>query len=100
MKHFILYLAFCIFIQSIFTYPIENQLNKRFFGLSDDGPQVDEPEPDWANFKEIKIDTKEVEMNPSDLYSKIEDCIKKCMKEVNSDKSYRDNCVAKMCDIY
>lgn len=103
MKYTILFLTLLIlsFIQSVMSSPIEINLERRFFGF-DDQPQVDEPEPDWnsLNFNEIKIDTKEIEMKPNELYSEIEDCVQKCMKEVDSDKSYRDNCLAKMCDVY
>lgn len=100
MKHLIIIITFII--GTVISSPIDNELNKRFFGLMNDQPQIDEPEPDWnaSNYKEIKIDAKEIEMKPNELYSKIEDCIQKCMSEVNSDKSYRDNCVAKICDIY
>lgn len=101
MKYSILFLSIFIFVQSVIASPIENNFEKRSFGF-DDQPQVDDPEPDWNsfNFEEIKIDAKETEIKPSDLYSQIEDCVQKCMKEVNSDKSYRDNCLAKMCDVY
>lgn len=61
-------------------------------------------EPDWNNldYKEINLDTEEKAMKPSEMYAKIEECVKKCLENnsVNPNHSLRDNCIAKNCDIY
>ncbi|CAF0734695.1 unnamed protein product [Brachionus calyciflorus] len=84
-----------ILLQLTVSFP-----SKRF--LFSDTPVIDEPDEDWNSLKfdEIELDTSEIGIKPDDLYLKIKECVQKCMKEVNSDRSYRDNCIAKMCDIY
>jgi hypothetical protein len=65
--------------------------------------QVELPEVDWETVKSKKIyklKTKELEMNENQMTKKVEECVKKCLEKINPDKSYRDNCLAKFCDIY
>ena len=74
------------------------------------GSQVESstlPEPDWnsLNYKELNPETKEKSILPNELYAKIEECVKKCLDQKNKSNtrfsfSFRDNCVAKFCDIY
>ena len=100
MRLYLCLLLFVVGILFVTSTPIDKTIKKRF--LFSDEPAEEEPEPDWntLNFQEIKLDTKEIELKPKDLYSKIQECIEKCMKNVNSDFSIRDNCIAKICDIY
>jgi hypothetical protein len=74
--------------------------SKRFLFGSDE--VVEKPELDWDTIQSVtvNVNVKEIEMIPKDFYKKVEECIEKCMKSINSDRSARDQCVAKTCDIY
>lgn len=91
--------GFLFCFETIYAASIQN--NKRFL-FSNDQTVNEQPEPEWntLNFKEIKYETNEFELKPKDLYQRIEECVKKCLSLVNPDKSYRDQCIAKQCDIY
>jgi hypothetical protein len=73
---------------------------KRFLFGGNDVKEL--PELDWNTIKHETLDikTKEIEMTPKQLYAKIEECVKKCQKIVNSNITSRDQCIAKTCDIY
>lgn len=60
-----------------------------------------EPELDWdtIKFEEITLNTKELDLQPSQLYAKVLECVKNCMQNLPKN-SYRDNCIAKTCEIY
>ena len=79
-----------------------NALNLKRFLFSQDTEEVEKPELDWntIKYKTIDINTKEIEMAPKEFYKKVQDCIEKCQKTVNSDLYARDQCIAKTCDIY
>jgi hypothetical protein len=68
-------------------------------GTADDQPGIIEPDWNTIKFKEITLDMKEIDMQPSEMYAKVLECIQKCMQTV-SKNSYRDKCLAKTCDIY
>lgn len=58
------------------------------------------PEIDWDSVahKQIDLKTKEIMLTPTGLYAKIDKCVEECMQKGHS--MYRDNCIAKHCDIY
>lgn len=71
------------------------------FGGTKNEEIIEIVELDWntIKFDEIKLNTQEIEIQPSELYKKVLDCIKKCMENMPTN-SYRDKCLAKTCDIY
>ena len=77
-----------------------NRTNLKRFLFSNDVKEL--PELDWNTIKyeTLDIKAKEIEMTPKQLYAKIEECVKKCQKIVNSNITSRDQCIAKTCDIY
>ena len=58
------------------------------------------PKIDWdtQSYKQMNIKTKEINLTPAQLYAKIDKCVEECMH--NRHSTYRDNCIAKHCDIY
>jgi hypothetical protein len=60
------------------------------------------PEPQWETLKhkEIQIKTKETGMKSSEMYSKVLECVQKCLKQRQFKSSFRDNCVRETCSIY
>lgn len=76
---------------------IENMLMK-----SAESKEVDViPELDYASvkFDNVELKVQEIDLQPSDLYAKVIECVKKCMENAPKN-SYRDKCLAKTCDIY
>jgi hypothetical protein len=65
--------------------------------------QTELPEIDWnaiTSKKIIKLKMKEIEIDEKELFQKVKECVKKCMEKSRPDRLYRDNCIAKFCDIY
>ncbi len=64
--------------------------------------QSELPEIDWRTIikKSVKLKVKEFEIDEKILFQKVEECVKKCLEKSNPDRLYRDNCIAKLCDIY
>ena len=96
---------FCIFLfcaDICFGASIQiNRINsKRFLFGNDEVKEI--PELDWntIKYKTLEIKAKEIKMTPKQLYAKIEECIKKCQKTINSNITSRDQCIAQTCDIY
>ena len=100
-----LFIFFCIFLlYSDISYGASIKRNrtnlKRFLFGNDEVKEI--PELDWntIKYKTLEVKTKEIEMTPKELYAKIEECIAKCQKQVNSNITSRDQCIARICDIY
>ena len=110
-KYSLVLLIICIFAHNNCVHSASLQYEKRQFqnllqsllGGGDEAKSTS-PEPDWNNsgFKELVLETEEKMIKPSDLYAKITECVRKCIDEkiVNPNRSLRDNCIAKNCDVY
>jgi len=114
-----LIIFYCCFTLLLISFNVESasietkrQLLSVLQSLFGGGSQVESstlPEPDWSslNYKELNPETKEKNISPEELYAKVEECVKKCLDQKNNKSntklfsfSFRDNCVAKFCDIY
>jgi hypothetical protein len=80
--------------------PMENSIVKRQWGT--DYSSVYDDSVDWKtlNVSVIKLESNEKGLSENELFSKIEECVKKCTEKINSNWSARDQCIASMCDIY
>lgn len=71
-------------------------------GQKRSGHKASKPKPeinwDSVDYKQIDLKTKEIMLTPTELYAQIDKCVEECMQKRPS--MYRDNCIAKHCDIY
>lgn len=76
------------------------KLINHWYGMGNE-TETEIPPLDWdtIDYREVTLNTNEIRMTPDQLYEKIEECVKICMK--NRKQSHRrDNCIAKHCEIY
>jgi cell shape-determining protein MreC len=75
---------------------------KLFFGDDTKEENNELPEVDWnkLNVEHIQMKASEVLFTSMDMNEILFDCVEKCLKIVNPDRSWRDKCIAKTCDIY
>ena len=78
---------------------LDRSLSKRDYS---DYSSVYDDSVDWKTLKVkvIQLESEEKSLSEQQLFSKVEECIKKCMEQVNSNNSVRDQCIASVCDIY
>jgi hypothetical protein len=102
----ITFLVIALALANNFTFGASVTVKRQFFNLFASmmgEEQTELPEINWDNVaskKIVKIKMRELELNEKELFQKVEECVKKCMEKSNPDRSYRDNCIAKFCDIY
>jgi hypothetical protein len=79
---------------------LEKSVVKRQWGT--DYSSVYDDSVDWKtlNVSVIKVESNEKSISEQEMFSKIEECVKKCTEKINSNYSVRDQCIASMCDIY